>query len=128
MKTIKTFDKNLIRIYQFNHELENPEKILENIKKSKFYQSLIEYCDWNRENLFNYIENHCCWSEDIINHWYIRIQWFMIDISELMKKYLVTFNYDRFYKKYYSFNKTLLRNSFYDKKNISEILDYNWNL
>jgi hypothetical protein len=45
-----------------------------------------------------------------------------------MKKYLVKFNYDWNYYKYYSFNKTLLRNSFYDKKNISEILDYNWKL
>lgn len=131
MKTIKTFDKNLIRIYQFNHELENPSEILENVKKSKIYQYLIEYCNWNRENLFNYIENHCFWSEDIINNWYIRLQWFIIDFSRLMKKYLVKFNYDwqyssRSYRKYYSFNKTLLRNSFYNKNDISEILDYNW--
>jgi hypothetical protein len=33
MKKLKTFDKNLIKIYQFNNELENPSKILENIKQ-----------------------------------------------------------------------------------------------
>ena len=41
------------------------------------------------------------------------------------KKYLVKFDYNSHYTKYYSFNKTLLRNCFYDKNKISEILDYN---
>lgn len=126
MKNTKTLDKNLIKIYQFNHELENPSEILENIKKSGFYKSLIEYCNWNRENLFNYIENHCFWYDYIISGWYVKIQWFIIDFSKLMKKYLVKFKYDWSYQKYYSFNKTLLRNSLYDKSYISEILDYNW--
>lgn len=128
MKTTKTFDKNLIRIYQFNHELENPSEILENIKQWNFYKYLIEYCEGNREKLFYYIQAHCFWYDNIINNWYVKIQWFIIDFSKLMKKYLVKFNYDWSYYKYYSFNKTLLRNSFYDKKNISEILDYNWTL
>lgn len=126
MKTIKTLDKNLIKIYQFNHELDNPSEILENIKKSNFYKYLIEYCDWNKENLYNYIENHCFWYDYIMSGWYVKIQWFIIDFSRLMKKYLVKFKYDWYYQKYYSFNKTLLRNSLYDKNYISEILDYNW--
>jgi hypothetical protein len=123
---MKKYDQNLIKIYQFNHELENPSKILENIKQWNFYKYLIEYCNWNKEKLFYYIQNHCFWSDYITTNWFIKIQWFIIDFSRLMKKYLVKFNYDWSYHKYYSFNKTLLRNSFYDKNNISEILDYNW--
>ena len=123
---MKKYDQNLIRIYQFNHELENPSGILENIKQWNFYKYLIEYCNWNKEKLFYYIQNHCFWSDYIINNWFIKIQWFIIDFSKLMKKYLVKFNYDWSYHKYYSFNKTLLRNCFYNKNDISEILDYNW--
>lgn len=128
MNKTKKFDKNLIRIYQFNYNLENSNEILENIKQWNFYKYLIEYCDWNSENLFNYIENHCFWYDNIINNWFVKIQWFIIDFSKLMKKYLVKFNCDWYYHKYYCFNKTLLRNSFYNKNEISEILDYNWKL
>lgn len=59
MKQVKKHDKNLIKIYQFNYELENPSEILENIKSSNFYKYLIEYCEGNREKLFYYIQNHC---------------------------------------------------------------------